>query len=506
MKKTIIRLIILVLIASACGQADKQTKTVNKQKEAVNNEDCVENGTRLPYLYEEDILAIEMLKEFYTQYITENAKTASDFDLKKVKAIENKYFSQKLIQKLKTAELEADPFLNAQDFELAWIENLEITPFVTENVYKVCYNYTQEHTKCITLVLTKENEKYLIDDIENETVYEEQYDSEKNLPEVFNEILGDDVIFATTFGDLNGDGEEDCVILTRQTKEEAFGKRSNGDTYDANRRGIAIAFKKGDGYELRLVMPGCFISEMESNRDCLNYVSAEIQNGNLHINWHIDYKPGECGNSDDYTFRFQNNRFELVDYEGRSARYEHENDKWFLVPNSQTNIDFRTGKMQLKTYGNNNVSKLQLDLEMQKPIELSDLKIFDRDINGEKNISYCIVQTNRITNEALERQFENFARCIVSGEYEKSLEYFNSEYVKKQHDDFMDGHTDQFLREFFHVDALADIKSMQIKLNPLSAEPEGIFEIELKSGEIQYAKWTFSIDKTNKIYFIGGWG
>ncbi len=107
----------------------------------------------------------QMLTEFYTLYITANAKMPPD--IKAIDAIEKRYLSNELREKLLTAEYHADPFLNTQEYSMDWIESLEISQVEgATSVFKVCYDYSPGHRNCVTLYLVKTDGHYLINDIE----------------------------------------------------------------------------------------------------------------------------------------------------------------------------------------------------------------------------------------------------------------------------------------------------------------------------------------------------
>ena len=167
MKKVTIILSILAVITNGCGQVSKKT---------------VE----------------QTLKEFYTQYITECDKTPTNFDT--IEKIKENFLTKALIQKLQMAELDYDPFLNAQDCDKSWIETIEIKPVTeTENIYKVCYrssDFRGEHTNCITLSLVKINGKYLINDIEGLSSENEQK-KESSIETTENKELSEKENFVT---------------------------------------------------------------------------------------------------------------------------------------------------------------------------------------------------------------------------------------------------------------------------------------------------------------------
>lgn len=68
----------------------------------------------------------DMLKDFYEGYLS--ASLRSPIDYQQTDALIDAHCTASLIQYLDTAELEYDPFLNAQDFSDAWQNNIIIKP------------------------------------------------------------------------------------------------------------------------------------------------------------------------------------------------------------------------------------------------------------------------------------------------------------------------------------------------------------------------------------------
>jgi len=111
--------------------------------------------------------AIKMLKEFYTSYITEGANIESNEE--KLESIPKKYCTAKLLAKMKhemeEGEMDADPFINAQDFDIDWVKTLSISKDPQQaDVYIVSYldNYSKTRTN-IKLHVVKEGAQYKID-------------------------------------------------------------------------------------------------------------------------------------------------------------------------------------------------------------------------------------------------------------------------------------------------------------------------------------------------------
>lgn len=108
---------------------------------------------------------MEMLKEFYTRYITVNSQTPPDSIY--LEAIIENFITANLLAKIDSAMLDYDAFVNAQDYDMSWIESLEITPvYERPNTFEVCYTDNQENRNCLTLVLVKCWGNYMIDKID----------------------------------------------------------------------------------------------------------------------------------------------------------------------------------------------------------------------------------------------------------------------------------------------------------------------------------------------------
>ena len=237
--------------------------------------------------------------------------------------------------------------------------------------------------------LSPESKKYLgIISIDKGTIFfkEESYWAgdrvfvKKNLDEIqprrLEDLLpsNDEVILEKIFGDLNGDHEPDVVLITKQTKKDAF-ETFDGENYDRNRRGISIAFKKGNFYELVMTMPDCFECEPDAYYMSATVLSTKIEKGKLFL----DCSYGRYG-SRSYTFRYQNECFELIGYDS----YDRE-DREQLIE-KMTSINFLSKKMQKKTFitsyveGEEGTEKKETwhNIEIQKLAKLSDINDFDK--------------------------------------------------------------------------------------------------------------------------------
>ena len=112
--------------------------------------------------------ALAMLKAFYTAYITEVANLSTPIDLAKTKALQQQYCTARLLSKinaqLKRGQLDADPFLQAQDADLAWLTTLSVTK-EPKNLTGYTVSYRDEQAKervVIHLTVTHEGERFKI--------------------------------------------------------------------------------------------------------------------------------------------------------------------------------------------------------------------------------------------------------------------------------------------------------------------------------------------------------
>lgn len=114
-----------------------------------------------------DSKAMDSLKAFYKDYIKESSKVPADNA--KIESLKTKHCTAKYLGQLADQELEADPFLNAQDVEEKWADNLEITPDgVTQNQFSVCYTASFDNSKhCVEVTMVEDGGSWKIDNITN---------------------------------------------------------------------------------------------------------------------------------------------------------------------------------------------------------------------------------------------------------------------------------------------------------------------------------------------------
>jgi hypothetical protein len=144
------------------------------------------------------------------------------------------------------------------------------------------------------------------------------------------------VVFAEIRGDLNKDNKEDYVFIIKGTDKNKFYKDEYRGELDRNRRGIIIAIKNQNNYELALDNRECFSSE---NEDGGVYfapdLDASINKGNLILH----YAHGRYGYWS-YNFRYQNSDFELIGFDS--------SENHGPIVQRTTSINFMTKKILTK--------------------------------------------------------------------------------------------------------------------------------------------------------------
>lgn len=181
------------------------------------------------------------------------------------------------------------------------------------------------------------------------------------------------VVFEEVFGDLNNDGLKDCILIIKGTEKDKVIVDETRGKLDRNRRGIIVLFKtKEDDYKLVAENKSCFSSENEEGGV---YYAPELavyaEKGNLLVH----YAHGRYGYWR-YTFRLKGSDFQLIGYDA--------SDNHGPVVNSETSINYLTGKKQYKENTNPNADSGEevfketwSKIDNQKPIMLSQIKDFD---------------------------------------------------------------------------------------------------------------------------------
>ena len=130
-------------------------------KEAVKEMKSKDSSVIVSHIAPEDFI-----KEFYSAYISANLKMPIDY--KQVDAIVDASCSRYMIAHLDTAEMEYDPFLNAQDVFDAWQTHIQVNAHDSmPQCYWVHLDDPQNSNASVVILLRlkQEGESYKIDQV-----------------------------------------------------------------------------------------------------------------------------------------------------------------------------------------------------------------------------------------------------------------------------------------------------------------------------------------------------
>jgi len=180
-------------------------------------------------------------------------------------------------------------------------------------------------------------------------------------------------LYGKVQGDLNGDDLDDHVLIVKATKTEDIVINRFDEEVDRNRRGVLVYLSEGVKSNLAIENVHCFSSE---NEDGGVYFAPElslsIRNGKLYV----EYAHGRYGYWA-YTFRYQNDDFELIGYDSSSNRGP--------IINTETSINFLTKRKLIRKNINEDIEEsgdeifedTWEDVDIQELYKLSEIKNFD---------------------------------------------------------------------------------------------------------------------------------
>ncbi len=173
-------------------------------------------------------------------------------------------------------------------------------------------------------------------------------------------------------GDLNKDNQADYVLIIKNTDKSKFVKDKYRGVLDRNRRGLIIAFKNQNQFELALENRNCFSSE---NEDGGAYYAPElyvsVNKGNLEIN----YAHGRYGYWT-YKFRYQNSNFELIGYDSSEDRGPVV-ERSVSINLISKKIRIRKNMNELAQGDDEQFKETWTSFTLSKPIRLGEIANFD---------------------------------------------------------------------------------------------------------------------------------
>ena len=179
------------------------------------------------------------------------------------------------------------------------------------------------------------------------------------------------VLFYHTYGDLNKDSLQDCVLIIKETDSTNVVTNRFDQVVDRNRLGIIVLFKNNNGYQIADKNYDCLSSE---NEDGGVYFPPELEidisNNYLNINF-LHGRYGTWG----YAFHYQNENFELIEFTSSSNRGP--------IVLSKTYLNFITKKKIVNVNKNPDDEENELFTEtidsiaIENRIKLSEIEAFE---------------------------------------------------------------------------------------------------------------------------------
>jgi hypothetical protein len=193
-------------------------------------------------------------------------------------------------------------------------------------------------------------------------------------------------LLATTNGDLNKDGISDVAFVIENTAKKNIQLNEGGigrDTINLNPRILGIYFREKSGILIKKLQSDSFIILQDSPTMDEPFDGIEIlESGILKIDFKFWFSVGSWSMSNHtYNFRFQNDKFELIDYEA-SERHRGTGEE------TDYSINFLTCKMNITrmTIDDNHVETIieeKIDFKIEKLKSIQSLKKpFEWEFNG----------------------------------------------------------------------------------------------------------------------------
>ena len=143
---------------------DDSTATIS----SIKRDTIVEKDTIAPIQVpkEETDEATKMILEFYDKYIRQQDKMpCGEFCEEELREIEREFLSSKLIRKVNSDELSADPIVRAQYYTIKWLDYLKVKKINSKRYNVYLFDFYFNRYDSIQLKVAKKKDRYIIDDI-----------------------------------------------------------------------------------------------------------------------------------------------------------------------------------------------------------------------------------------------------------------------------------------------------------------------------------------------------
>ena len=159
------------LLLFSCNNNNTQVSSSNDTTDTISSikrDTIVDKDTITPIQApkEETDEATKMILEFYDKYIRQQDKMpCGEFCEEELREIEREFLSSKLIRKVNSDELSADPIVKAQDVFIEWLDSIKVKKINSKRYNVYLFNFYDNRYDSIQLKVAKKKDKYIIDDI-----------------------------------------------------------------------------------------------------------------------------------------------------------------------------------------------------------------------------------------------------------------------------------------------------------------------------------------------------
>ena len=157
------------LLLFSCNNSNTQVSSSNDIRDTISSikrDTIVEKDTIAPIQVpkEETDEATKMILEFYDKYIRQKDKMPC-LDCEELRKIEREFLSSKLIRKVNSDELSADPIVKAQDVFIEWLDSIKVKKINSKRYNVYLFDFYFNRYDSVQLKVAKKKDKYIIDDI-----------------------------------------------------------------------------------------------------------------------------------------------------------------------------------------------------------------------------------------------------------------------------------------------------------------------------------------------------
>ena len=159
------------LLLFACNNNNTQVSSSNDTTDTISSikrDTIVDKDTITPIQVpkEETDEATKMILEFYDKYIRQQDKMpCGEFCEEELREIEREFLSSKLIRKVNSDELSADPIVRAQYYTIKWLDYLKVKKINSKRYNVYLFDFYDYRYDSIQLKVAKKKDRYIIDDI-----------------------------------------------------------------------------------------------------------------------------------------------------------------------------------------------------------------------------------------------------------------------------------------------------------------------------------------------------